>query len=93
MSKLDANAGYWQILLDEESQLKATFITPFGRFCPSPSTKYLRTLMNSEDSWVWHSNFRSSHLIFQRVYHHLEIYQAPNLHGFSPHFTKQHLRK
>ena len=35
MSKLDANSGYWQIPLDEESQLKATFITPFGRFCPT----------------------------------------------------------
>ena len=35
MSKLDANSGYWQIPLDEESQLKATFITPFGRYCPT----------------------------------------------------------
>ena len=35
MSKLDANSGYWQMPLDEESQLKATFITPFGRFCPT----------------------------------------------------------
>ena len=35
MSKLDANSGYWQMPLDEDSQLKATFITPFGRFCPT----------------------------------------------------------
>ena len=28
MSKLDANAGYWQIPLDEESQLLTTFVTP-----------------------------------------------------------------
>ena len=28
MSKLDANSGYWQLPLDEESQRKATFITP-----------------------------------------------------------------
>ena len=33
MSKLDANSGYWQMPLDEDSQLRATFITPFGRFC------------------------------------------------------------
>eukprot|EP00794_Sanderia_malayensis_P002412 gene2412-2781_t len=35
LTKLDANLGYWQMPLDEESQLKATFITPFGRFCPT----------------------------------------------------------
>ena len=33
MSKLDANAGYWQIPLDEESQLLTTFVTPSGRYC------------------------------------------------------------
>ncbi|CAB3981992.1 retrotransposon-like family member retr-1 [Paramuricea clavata] len=32
-SKLDANHGYWQIPLDEESQLLTTFNTPFGRYC------------------------------------------------------------
>ena len=31
-SKLDANSGFWQIPLDEESKLLTTFITPFGRF-------------------------------------------------------------
>jgi len=28
-------SSYWQIPLDEESQLKATFITLFGRYCPT----------------------------------------------------------
>ena len=37
MSKLDVNSGYWQLPIDEESQLKVTFITPFGRFCPTRS--------------------------------------------------------
>lgn len=32
-SKLDANHGYWQIPLDEESQLLNTFNSPFGRYC------------------------------------------------------------
>ena len=32
-SKLDANSGFWQAELDEESQLLTTFMTPFGRFC------------------------------------------------------------
>lgn len=32
-TKLDANRGYWQIPLDEESQLLITFNTPFGRYC------------------------------------------------------------
>ncbi|XP_055922791.1 uncharacterized protein K02A2.6-like [Eupeodes corollae] len=32
-SKLDANSGFWQIKLTEESKLLTTFITPFGRFC------------------------------------------------------------
>jgi hypothetical protein len=31
-SKLDANSGFWQLPLDEESQKLTTFITPFGRF-------------------------------------------------------------
>ncbi len=32
-SKLDVNSGFWQIPLEEQSQLLTTFITPFGRFC------------------------------------------------------------
>jgi transposase InsO family protein len=32
-SKLDANSGFWQIPLAEESKLLTTFVTPFGRFC------------------------------------------------------------
>lgn len=31
-SKLDANSGFWQIKLSEESRLLTTFITPFGRY-------------------------------------------------------------
>ncbi|XP_062523487.1 uncharacterized protein K02A2.6-like [Corticium candelabrum] len=32
-SKIDANSGFWQIPLSNESALLTTFITPFGRFC------------------------------------------------------------
>ena len=32
-SKLDANSGFWQIDLDDESKFLTTFVTPFGRFC------------------------------------------------------------
>ena len=31
-SKLDANSGFWQILLDHESKPLTTFLTPWGRF-------------------------------------------------------------
>ena len=31
-SKLDANSGFWQIPLSEESRLLTTLITPFGRY-------------------------------------------------------------
>ena len=33
MSKLDANSGYYQIVLHPESRELTTFITPFGRYC------------------------------------------------------------
>ena len=32
-SKLDANSGFHQCILDPESKLLTTFITPWGRFC------------------------------------------------------------
>ena len=32
-SKLDANCGFWQILLEPSSHLLSTFVSPFGRFC------------------------------------------------------------
>ena len=32
-SKLDANSGFWQIPLNEEFRLLATFVTPFGQYC------------------------------------------------------------
>ena len=31
--KLDANSGFWQILLSQPSRLLTTFITPVGRYC------------------------------------------------------------
>ena len=35
ISKLDFNSGYWQMPLDEASQLKCTFTTLFGCYCPA----------------------------------------------------------
>lgn len=32
-AKLDANSGFWQILLSGESALLTSFITPFVRYC------------------------------------------------------------
>lgn len=32
-SKLDANSGFWQINLEEESRRLTTFLSPFGRYC------------------------------------------------------------
>ena len=33
MTKVDANSGYWQVPLSEESQELTTFIMLIGRFC------------------------------------------------------------
>ena len=32
-SKLDANSGFWQVPLAQQSKALTTFITPFGRYC------------------------------------------------------------
>ena len=32
-SKVDANSGFWQIPLSDDSQQYTTFISPFGRYC------------------------------------------------------------
>ena len=32
-TKIDANSGFWQVPLAEESCLLTTFITPFGQYC------------------------------------------------------------
>ena len=32
-SKLDANSGFWQIPLSDNSKHLTTFITPYGRYC------------------------------------------------------------
>ena len=32
-TKIDANSGFWQEKLAENSQLLTTFLTPFGRYC------------------------------------------------------------
>jgi len=32
-TKLDADSGFWQLPLDEESNLLTAFVTPFGRYC------------------------------------------------------------
>ena len=32
-SKIDANCGFWQILLSPESRPLTAFVTPFGRYC------------------------------------------------------------
>uniref|UniRef100_A0A5S6QFE8 RNA-directed DNA polymerase n=1 Tax=Trichuris muris TaxID=70415 RepID=A0A5S6QFE8_TRIMR len=52
-SKLDANAGFWQVRLSKESSLLTTFITPFGRFCfnrlpfgISSAPEYFQSRMN-----------------------------------------------
>ena len=53
-SKLDANSGFWQIPLSDESKLLTTFITPFGRYCYNKlpfgitsATEHFQQRMNS----------------------------------------------
>jgi len=64
-SKLDANSGFWQIQLAEESRKLTTFITPFGRFCfkrlpfgissaPEPFQKRMTELLRDQTGVVCH---------------------------------------
>ena len=53
-SKLDANSGFWQMPLSDESKLLTTFITPFGRYCYNKlpfgitsATEHFQQRMNS----------------------------------------------
>jgi hypothetical protein len=57
-SKLDANHGYWQIPLDEESQLLTTFNTPFGRYCYLRMPLVLNPLKKCSRN-AWHSVLRT----------------------------------
>ena len=50
-SKLDANSGFWQIRLSEESAILTTFITPFGRFCFSTSRSKCQTSLLDLREW------------------------------------------
>ena len=52
MTKLDVNSGYWQMPLDEESQLKATFITPFGRSWPIRGPFGLSSMQEIFNKWL-----------------------------------------
>ena len=64
-SKLDANSGFWQVPLDEESRLLTTFITPYGRFCfnrlpfgiasaPEVFQKTMSTILEGLDGVICH---------------------------------------
>ena len=44
-SKLDARHGYWSVSLDDESSLKTTFNSPFGRFCFTRLPFYATTIL------------------------------------------------
>ena len=63
-TKLDANSGFWQISLAEESRLLTTFITPFGRYAfnkhplgissdPELFQKRINLNLGSLDPCVW----------------------------------------
>ena len=52
-SKLDANSGFWQIPLTDDSKLLTTFITTYGRYCfnklpcgISSASEHFQRLMN-----------------------------------------------
>ena len=49
-SKVDANSGFWQIPLADDSQLLTTFITPHGRYCfrklPHPKKEHAESTRN-----------------------------------------------
>ena len=60
-TKLDANSGFWQIPLDEDSKLLTTFVTPLGRFwfnhlpfgiSSAPCPTSWRALMESYAGWT-----------------------------------------
>ena len=51
-SKLDANSGFWQLPLDEESKL-TTFITPQGRFAFNRIPFGICYLLKADVNWQW----------------------------------------
>ncbi|KXJ30128.1 Retrovirus-related Pol polyprotein from transposon opus [Exaiptasia diaphana] len=73
-SKLDANSGFHQIPLTEESKLLTTFITPFGRYCynrlpfgitsaPEHFQKRMSSILSNEEGTV---NMIDDTLVFGR---------------------------
>ena len=46
-TKLDANSGFWQIPLSEESGLLTTFITPFGKYAFNPISAELNGMRST----------------------------------------------
>ncbi|QQP55719.1 Uncharacterized protein FKW44_000153 [Caligus rogercresseyi] len=57
---IDATKGYWQVPLDEESQLLTTFLTPWGRFC---YTRAPMGLSSSGDEYCARGDQALSHVI------------------------------
>ena len=65
-SKLDANSGFWQIPLAEQSCLLTTFIAPFGRYFFSQITlwnfKFTRDVSNEDEPYFgWFTRGAVSH--------------------------------
>ena len=63
-SKLEANSEFWQIPLDEESQLLTTFVTPFERYCfnrlpfgissaPEVFQRTMSRILDDLDGTIW----------------------------------------